>query len=90
MDDITLASGIGDSLHFYVNNFGQFEQIANPVPNTMDARSVIWADYDNDGDKDFFVTSYRTNDLYRNDGGMNFTKVTAAAPFSTNVPFPWL
>ncbi|MFW5762369.1 MAG: FG-GAP repeat domain-containing protein, partial [Cyclobacteriaceae bacterium] len=43
--------------------------------------SASWADYDNDGDFDLFVTNSGTdatsvNQLYRNDGGGNFTKIT--------------
>lgn len=43
--------------------------------------SASWADYDNDGDTDLFVTNSGTdatsvNQLYRNDGGGIFTKIT--------------
>ena len=40
---------------------------------------VAWADYDNDGDLDLFVTGTGADELYRNDGGSTpFTAVGAA------------
>jgi len=44
-----------------------------------DSRGVAWADYDNDGDPDLFVTTYSENvpnRLYQNNGDGTFTKVT--------------
>ena len=41
-----------------------------------------WADYDNDGDLDLFVTNFGANFLYRNNGNGIFTKVTAGAVVS--------
>ena len=40
-----------------------------------------WADYDNDGDLDLFLTDYMggANSLHRNDGGLMFTDVSEAA-----------
>jgi len=52
----------------------------DPVMNTTRARSVNWTDIDNDGDLDLFVTiegaSNNNENLYRNDGGGNFTRIT--------------
>jgi hypothetical protein len=44
------------------------------------ARSVCWADYDNDGDADLYVANYDAspNRLFRNDGAV-FTDVTAGS-----------
>ncbi len=41
--------------------------------------SVAWGDYDNDGDQDLYLTVNGANRLFRNDGGDNFTDVTAVA-----------
>ena len=38
-----------------------------------------FADYDNDGDQDLYVTNYGPNKLYRNDGQGQFTDVTETA-----------
>ncbi|NNF01706.1 MAG: VCBS repeat-containing protein, partial [Bacteroidia bacterium] len=79
-DDITLASGSGDSIHFYKNQGGMFVKLPCFINNTSEAKSVIWVDYDNDGDKDLYVSSYLgTNRLYNNDGAFNFTDVTSSA-----------
>ncbi len=40
---------------------------------------ATWADYDDDGDLDLYVTAYGPNVLLRNDGACRFTDVTAAA-----------
>lgn len=41
--------------------------------------SVTWGDYDNDGDPDLYLTNNTANNLFRNDGGGDFTDVTATA-----------
>ena len=40
--------------------------------------NASWADYDNDGDQDVFITNQANgnNLLYRNDGNFNFTQIT--------------
>jgi hypothetical protein len=40
---------------------------------------VYFTDYDNDGDKDLFVTAWGPNVLFRNDGDGSFTDVTKQA-----------
>lgn len=45
----------------------------------LDGRGVAWADYDNDGDVDFFVANYLgANRLYQNDGTGHFSNVAPA------------
>lgn len=44
----------------------------------LGVHGVIAADYDNDGDRDLYVTRQTDNQLFRNDGGA-FVDVTAAA-----------
>lgn len=41
--------------------------------------ACLAADYDNDGDKDLFITNYGPNTLYRNNGDKTFTEVTGPA-----------
>lgn len=41
--------------------------------------SIAWGDYDNDGNVDLYLTSDGPNRLFHNDGGGNFTDVTATA-----------
>ena len=78
-DDITYASENGVDLYFFKNTNGAFNLVTfNGISNTSKAKQVIWVDYDNDGDKDFFVTAIEgKNAFYSNDGEMNFTDISS-------------
>jgi len=78
-DDITYASENGVDLYFFKNTNGVFNLVNfNGISNTSKAKQVIWVDYDNDGDKDFFVTAIEDkNAFYSNDGEMNFTDISS-------------
>ncbi len=52
------------------------EQVALPEAETGGA---VWADYDNDGWPDLYVTNWGANVLYRNEAGQGFTDVTESA-----------
>ena len=57
-DDITLATGNGESIQFYKNYDGFFvQETVLPVALNFQNKSIIWVDFDNDGDKDLFVAS---------------------------------
>lgn len=78
-DDLVLGSGSGDSLQFYHNVLGQFQAIGSPFEETENAKQILWVDYDNDGDRDFFILNHMgSSKLYRNNGGMSFTDVSNA------------
>ena len=78
-DDITYASENGVDLYFFKNTNGVYNLVTfNGILNTSKAKQVIWVDYDNDGDKDFFVTAIEgKNAFYSNDGEMNFTDISS-------------
>ena len=78
-DDITYASENGVDLYFFKNTNGVFNLVTfNGISNVSKAKQVIWVDYDNDGDKDFFVTAIEgKNAFYSNDGEMNFTDISS-------------
>lgn len=80
-DDITLASTIDEPLRFFRNTGGAFVEFFPNIPNDeFRTKQVSWVDYDNDGDKDLFVTSdIGLNKLYNNDGAFNMTDVTLSA-----------
>jgi hypothetical protein len=72
---------------FHNNRNGTFTKVTNTVITTegRDWRGGAWADYDNDGNLDLFVTSSDAfgfppeNGLFRNNGDGTFIKMTAAA-----------
>ncbi len=82
-DDITYATEAGTEIYFLKNNNGVFTSVTlNGISNTLKTKQVIWIDYDNDGDKDFFATAFEgSNKFYRNDGSMNFTDISSSIGF---------
>ena len=79
-DDITLATGLGEEIHFYQNQDGEFERVDLGINNTEQAKSVLWVDIDNDGDKDFYASAFAgANRLYENIGDLTFEEITIQA-----------
>jgi hypothetical protein len=65
---------------FFQNTGSGFIEIPAPITNTSRNEMVVWVDFDNDGDKDLFVTSFEApNRLYENDGNLNLTDITLSA-----------
>ena len=65
----------------YRNNGGTFSSIGANIPNVIFSSSD-WGDFDNDGDLDLAVSGLKEDntqitDIYRNDGGGNFTALGA-------------
>jgi len=76
--------GAGAANFLYRNNGnGTFTKITSGsiVTDITNSTGGSWADYDNDGDFDLFVTNYSSanNSLYQNNGDGSFTKVTSGA-----------
>ena len=83
-DDITFATGKDKEVIFYRNTGGAFERVDLGINDTFETKQVLWVDYDNDGDKDFFVTSITGfNKLYQNGGNLVFKDVTASCGLFT-------
>ena len=63
------------------NGDGSFTDVAVEAGVALRAWSMgaYFVDYDNDGDKDLFVTTWGPNALYRNEGDGTFADVTAAS-----------
>lgn len=84
LDDITLSSALGENIQHLRNKTTKFKNITPTmgINETGQSMSVIWADYDNDRDKDLFVTNLGgVNRLYKNNRGV-FTDVTSIAGLS--------
>lgn len=82
--DLFLTNQGKDQLWHNKGN-GTFENVTEIAgvagPEARYSSSILWWDYDNDGDLDLYVSSWEGggNGLYRNDGGHNFTDVSEAS-----------
>jgi hypothetical protein len=79
--DLFIPDGVESRL-FRNRGNGTFEDVTvRSGLAGLDGVSVgIFADYDNDGDKDFFVSrTFKPNQLFRNNGDGTFTDVTEAS-----------
>ncbi len=83
-DDITLPASTNKDFQFFRNINGVFTAIDLPISsNDVPAKQVIWVDFDNDSDVDFFgVSDEGMIWLYRNDGNSNYTNITDSAGFT--------
>ena len=80
-DDLSIAGGFGHP-RFLINNNGVLEDSGIEIFNFGNARisGLNWVDYDNDGHPDIFITKQNGMlELWKNDGNLNFTNVTAQA-----------
>ena len=48
-------------------------------PGTGVSMGAVWGDYDNDGYEDFLIYKWGKPELFHNDGGKHFTRVTEQA-----------
>ena len=74
LDDLKFASQETDQISFYENVGGTFVRLDPPlVSNTDQIKQILWVDFDNDADKDLYVSGFDApNILYVNDGNLNF------------------
>lgn len=77
-DDLTVSTRAGTMIHFYQNNGGNsFTRIAPLTNNTCNSKQIIWADLDNDGDKDLFVSCHDDQSrVYENLGSLTLVDRT--------------
>jgi hypothetical protein len=88
-DDITLGTGDGQSIQFYKNYDGFFVQESLlPIDLNFQNKSINWVDFDNDGDKDLFVTSQTNgNRLFERLSDNSLIDITISAGFVTENMF---
>ena len=81
LDDLTFATNVNENVDFYQNNGSSFDLVSlNGINISCESKQVTWVDFDNDGDKDFYVTCHEAaNNLFENDGNLNFTDITTQA-----------
>ena len=79
------APGSRNRLYRNLGN-GHFEDVAEQLgvadlnqPGTGACMGSVWADYDNDGYEDLFIYKWGRPELFHNDGGRGFTRVTDRA-----------
>jgi hypothetical protein len=91
LDDITVGTGRGRQVLFYSNNGDDtFTKLTSPINFTEETKAVLWADIDNDGDKDLFVGGWKKpNALFENDGNFNFTDITASSGLPIQNDWTW-
>ncbi len=92
-DFYTTDSGEGSRNRLYRNlGDGKFRDVAESLgvadvnpPGTGVSMGSLWGDYDNDGYEDLFVYKWGRPELFHNDAGRAFTRVTEKAGFP-----PWV
>jgi enediyne biosynthesis protein E4 len=79
------GEGSKNALYHNLGN-GKFEDVAAQVgladlnrPGAGVSMGAVWGDYDNDGYEDLFLYKWGKPELYHNDGGKHFTRVTEQA-----------
>ncbi|WP_431157503.1 FG-GAP-like repeat-containing protein [Winogradskyella poriferorum] len=90
LDDITVATALGDPIYFYKNINGNFvSQTLNISNNNARNKQINWVDIDNDGDNDLFITSDNSgNRLFENLGNMIMSEITdTSGMLSDNFPY---
>jgi hypothetical protein len=82
---VNSAEGSRNALYRNLGN-GTFRDVAEEVgladlnaPGTGVSTGAVWGDYDNDGYEDVLVYKWGKPELFHNDGGKRFTRVTDAA-----------
>ena len=78
LDDISIPTNSENSILFFKNSNNKFELINLNIDFPYQAKQILWIDYDNDHDKDLYVTSFNgRNKLFQNQGFLYFNDVTS-------------
>lgn len=91
-DDLTIATEMGTGIRFFKNTAGTFTEDSSIIINdgNLENKQIIWVDFDNDDDKDLFLTSKEgTIKLFRNNGNLSFEDISAQAGLTTFASSTW-
>lgn len=88
-DDLTFGGSFAP-LRLFLNENGVLTEHDLGLFFSNEVKAVLWADYDNDGDADLFVSQlFAPCKLYRNDGDLQLTDVTVAAGLPLEIAENW-
>jgi len=86
LDDLTLARVEGEHISFYINEGDRFRKIEPLVDNRDEIKQILWVDFDNDGDKDLYISIYGGyNRLYENIGNLELVDITLKSGLPSDV-----
>ena len=91
-DDLTIATESGNGIRFFKNTVGTFTEDSSIIINdgNLENKQIIWVDFDNDDDKDLFLTSKEgTIKLFRNNGNLSFEDISAQAGLTNFASSTW-
>ena len=82
-DDLSFATAQGLQPSFFINRQTHFEELDFGLDHVFETKSILWADIDNDGDKDLFLSAWNgVNRLYEQTDYLQFKEIT----LSGNLP----
>ena len=83
LDDITVPTNNEHSLYFFLNDGNKLIPQNLNIHYPYQVKQILWIDFDNDFDKDLYLTSFNgKNKLFKNLGYLEFEDVT----ISMNLP----